>query len=368
MSDQTPDVSVIVPVYNVYPYLEQCLASLADEPTQKLEIICINDGSTDDSLSVMQEFAARDARFLVIDKPNEGYGASMNRGIAASRGRYIAVVEPDDYLCGPLHARLFELASEYNWPDIVKSAFWLIDEESSSKESSGKEAASDTVHVEQNHCGFWKRIKPKSQPFCITEAPLLMRYHPSIWSAIYRRDFITANNICFKEVPGAGWVDNPFMVQTYLLAKSIAYTNEAFYCYRNENANSSSASIGDYHVPIDRWHEMTDIFNSVGVHDETLLGMHYYRAFSYLDSIRQARNFEESGWHKAAKSVVERMDRKVLARSAYVSPTNRRLVEQLTGCAIEHASNAPYLRMLASEAIWKIRQNGIRYLLRRMLK
>ena len=75
-----PLVSLVVPIYNVADYLEQCLASIQSQSYTNLEIICLNDGSTDSSLALLEAYAARDGRIVIIDKENEGYGATCNRG------------------------------------------------------------------------------------------------------------------------------------------------------------------------------------------------------------------------------------------------------------------------------------------------
>ena len=88
MSSASTDlVSVIVPICNVQKYLAECLESILAQTHRELEVICINDGSKDASLAIMQTFAARDSRVIVVDKPNEGYGATCNRGLEMAHGQ-----------------------------------------------------------------------------------------------------------------------------------------------------------------------------------------------------------------------------------------------------------------------------------------
>lgn len=87
------DVSVLVPVYNVKTYLRECLDSLAAQTLEHIEFVCIDDGSTDGSSEILDEYAGRDARFRVIHKENSGYGMSMNIGLRAACGKYIGIVE-----------------------------------------------------------------------------------------------------------------------------------------------------------------------------------------------------------------------------------------------------------------------------------
>ena len=118
-----PAVSVLVPIYNVERYLRQCLESLRDQTLADIEVICINDGSTDGSRDIIEEFLS-DPRFRVIDKPNSGYGASMNRGLDEARGRYLAILESDDFLDAPALERLLALAED-NDAQLVKADFYL---------------------------------------------------------------------------------------------------------------------------------------------------------------------------------------------------------------------------------------------------
>ena len=105
-----PKVSVLVPVYNASEFLRTALTSLVNQTLADIEIICINDGSKDDSLSIIQEFAAKDPRIVVLDKTNTGYGDSMNQGIKLAHGEYIGILEPDDYLELNAFEKLYQLA------------------------------------------------------------------------------------------------------------------------------------------------------------------------------------------------------------------------------------------------------------------
>ena len=87
-----PLVSLLVPIYNVEKYLRQCLDSARNQTLEDIEVICINDGSTDSSPNIIREYMAEDSRFRMIDKPNSGYGASMNKGLGTAQGKYIAIL------------------------------------------------------------------------------------------------------------------------------------------------------------------------------------------------------------------------------------------------------------------------------------
>ena len=109
---QTPLISVIIPVYNVYQYLEECLVSLRKQNYPKLEFIIIDDGSNDGSGVFCDEFAKKDPRFRVIHQDNRGLSAARNRGIKESKGEYITFVDSDDYVDGNYVSYLFDLANK----------------------------------------------------------------------------------------------------------------------------------------------------------------------------------------------------------------------------------------------------------------
>lgn len=345
-------ISVLIPIYNAEQYLEQALESLSCQNIPQCEFLCINDGSTDRSRAIIQDFAKQDKRFKLVDKQNSGYGSSMNLGIRMAQGSYIAILEPDDYIEGQMYSKLYQLAENVNFPDVVKSAYWIIREPFDSTESF--------------RCGYWKRIKHRGVPFAIKDEPLLTRYHPSIWSAIYRKEFLQENDICFKEVPGAGWVDNPFMIETLLKAHSIVYTDNAYYCYRDSHNGSSTANIADMKMPIDRWLEMTEIMNqNISSTTEELWSIQAYKAFHYLEYAKRAKNYDSNKWLEFAREVMINLDPVVVAESKYLSHKQKVFYEQLSDRKLSSWSDLPYKKMLLEEVFWKIRQNGVSFMVKR---
>ena len=91
-------VSVIVPVYNVEKYLRECLESLVNQTLKEIEIICINDGSEDSSLEILNEYASKDSRFVIINQENCGQSVARNKGLDVAKGEYIGFVDSDDWV------------------------------------------------------------------------------------------------------------------------------------------------------------------------------------------------------------------------------------------------------------------------------
>ena len=115
-------VSVIVPTYNVEPYLRECMDSIIGQTLKELEIICVNDGSTDGSLAILKEYAEKDSRVVLIDKQNAGYGCAMNDGLDRATGEYIGIVEPDDFVDSHMYEDLYRIAKEKDL-DVIKGRF-----------------------------------------------------------------------------------------------------------------------------------------------------------------------------------------------------------------------------------------------------
>lgn len=219
-----PKVTVLVPIYNAGQYLRQALDSLSNQTLRDIEILCINDGSTDDSLAIIQSYAQQDKRFVVLDKSNSGYGDSMNQGIKLARGEYIGILEPDDYLEPNAFEKLYQLA---NWhhADIVKANYFL--------HKNGQDRKNVVIRPKDTG----KIIIPQRDHF-------VFDFPPAIWSAIYRRDFLLENQLEFLPTPGASYQDLGFNIKTLALAQRVVLTTDAFLHYRVDNANSSSNSSG----------------------------------------------------------------------------------------------------------------------------
>ena len=215
-----PKVSVLVPICNVEKYLAQCLDSLVNQTLQEIEIICINDGSTDNSLSIIKEYAAKDGRIVVIDKPNSGYGDSMNRGLKIAKGEYIGIVESDDFADVDMFEQLYRFAQLGNI-DIVRSNYYEYWDDKG-----------DALFFEADITRYDKMIS-------LSEEPTLLLMPPAIWSAIYRKNFLLENDIRFLPTPGASYQDTSFFIKTLCKAKKIVYTKDKFLHYRQDNVSSS---------------------------------------------------------------------------------------------------------------------------------
>lgn len=220
-----PKVSVIVPVYNVEKYLKECLDSILGQTLADMEIICVDDGSTDCSGKILDEYAAQDGRVRVIHRENAGYGAAMNVGLDAARGEYIGIVESDDCILPDMYHTLYEEAASGSL-DMVKSDayYWLG--------SAGYKKRIYYKHLEP----FYNRVLSD------VERNVFFDFIMNIWTGIYKREFLSRYQIRFHESPGASYQDNGFWLQTVCYCQSAKWLSQAFYLYRQDNEAASVKS------------------------------------------------------------------------------------------------------------------------------
>ncbi|MCL1797528.1 MAG: glycosyltransferase [Eggerthellaceae bacterium] len=226
-----PRVSVLVPVYNMEKYLCQCMDALCKQTLRNLEIICINDGSTDSSLAILQDYAARDARITIIDKQNSGYGASMNKGLAAARGEYIGIVESDDFPSRNMFEILYDAALKHS-ADLVKSNYYEHQD------------GHDSLRANLKGFPYKKSFDPLERPDIITTIP-------AIWSALYSRRMLLDNQINFRETPGAAFQDTSFVLKAWFASRRCVLIRKPLLHYRVDNPNSSVKTLDKMFVVCD---------------------------------------------------------------------------------------------------------------------
>ena len=223
-------VSIIVPVYNVEPYLRECLDSILGQTLQEMEIICVNDGSTDSSPAILEEYTAKDTRIRLISQENGGYGKAMNHGLEAALGEYIGIVEPDDYVDSHMFGDLYEIAQQQNL-DFIKADFYRF-----TRDADGKEQ-NRYICLDEEKTHYNQVFDPSQQPEAI-------RFTLNTWCGIYRRSFLEQHHIRHNETPGASFQDNGFFFQTFIYGKRAMIVDHPYYHNRRDNPNSSVKSRG----------------------------------------------------------------------------------------------------------------------------
>ena len=224
-----PELTILIPVYNVEEYLRECLDSVIAQTVSDMEIICVDDGSTDSSPEILREYKEKDSRIQIVHQENGGYGKAMNTGLLAAKGKFIGIVEPDDYVPEEMYENLLE-AAEYHKLDFVKADFYSFYEDPSSKK---REYALHRLSRKQTD--YNRILNPESEP-------ALLDTLIDNWSGIYLRSFLVENNIRHNETPGASYQDTGFYFQVFTRAKRGMLLNMPYYRYRFDNPNSSKNS------------------------------------------------------------------------------------------------------------------------------
>ena len=293
-----PKVSIIIPVYNVEQYLRECLDSVVNQTLKDIEIICVNDGSKDNSLAILEEYASKDARIKIISKPNSGYGHTMNVGIDAATGEYIGIVEPDDYILPEMYETLYNIAVVENL-DLIKADFYRFTGAGESLKQEYNQLAKDVSY-------YGKVLNPKDNID-------VFRFIMNTWSGIYNREFLVQHNIRHNETPGASFQDNGFWFQTFCWAERMYFVNQPFYMNRRDNPGSSVHDRGKVYCASEEYkyiyqfleqnlelkERYIDIYMLKKFHNfnftMTRIGEEFYLEFlqHYADEFRAARNRNE---------------------------------------------------------------------------
>lgn len=216
----TNKVSVIVPAFNAEKYIEDCLRSILDQSLTDLEVICINDGSTDRTSHILHRYADKDQRLRVTDKANTGYGNTLNMGLQQAGGEFVSIVESDDYIKSDMLEKLYDAAQEKKL-DVVKANYGEV--------LNNREKNKNLTAVSAR---YGEVFQPLETPWSF--------YIPMMnCIGIFSRAFLDNFNIRFNETPGASHQDMGFWFQTLMYASRMSILSDYFYMYRQDNPCSS---------------------------------------------------------------------------------------------------------------------------------
>ena len=209
-----PAVSICVPVYNVEETLERCLKSLVTQTLRNIEIICVNDGSTDDSEAILEEYASKDNRIIIIEKENGGLPSARNAAIDRASGEYLGFVDSDDYVSSNMFKKLYETAKR-------KLAEVVI---------CGAEIFPEEPRAEQ---WYYDALSPSYRYYESFDGDLLFSDQdttPFLWRTLISRDLIERNSLRLDESVHLG-EDKAFQAKVYPLANGICVIPDKLYNY-----------------------------------------------------------------------------------------------------------------------------------------
>lgn len=309
-------ISIIVPVYGVEKYLKECVDSILAQTLTDIEVLLIDDGGKDNCPAMIDEYASKDDRIVAIHKQNGGYGHTCNVGLERANGEYVAIVEPDDFIDKNMYQDLYNAAVENN-ADIVRSNY--IENFDLGRDSYQK--------ISPDNVGE----KPKGV-FTLKEFPVLFDTHPSIWTCLFKKEFLNKHNIRFIEAPGAGWTDNPFQVQTFCLADRMVYVDKAYYYWRKVNLKDEK-DLRDCTIPFKRTKEIHDWLKENNITDEGILANLYNREIDYLHILHKMLNWKDIKiYSEYLKEYLESVDFSVIENSDIIKPREKRFVKKLKRC------------------------------------
>ena len=269
----TPKVSIVLPIYNAEPFLRECLDSIINQTLKDIEIICVNDGSTDKSLDIIKEYADKDIRIRYIDKPNAGYGQTMNCGIDLATGEYIGIVEPDDFIELNMYETLYNKAKCTN-VDFIKGDIYFWWSHTNKRKYSN-------IISDKN---LYNKIQYDLSNKGLTVSAI------ANCAGIYKHNFLQNSNIRFNETPGASFQDQGFYYQVIFYGKSALFINKPFYHYRQDNSNSSINTLNKVSCIFEEYKFINKKLNELK-HKEKFYPLFYSKMInSYLWNLSKSDN------------------------------------------------------------------------------
>ncbi|MDK0937058.1 glycosyltransferase [Clostridium perfringens] len=262
-------VSVIVPVYNVETYLERCLESLINQTLREIEIICVNDGSTDNSLEILNKYANFDSRIKVINKENEGLSSARNKGLEFVKGDFISFVDSDDWIDLNMLKDMYEKSIKENCTLAICSYSREYSTKSRIKEFSIENEAiyyKEDVHFKLHR----KLVGPIKEELAKPDHidSLVMAC-----AKLYKTSIIKENNIRFIDTSIIGTEDCIFNIYVFKYVDKAIFINKPYYFYWKENSNSLTS-----------------------VHKDNLKEK-WFNMYRYIKDFLDENNYEEIFYH-----------------------------------------------------------------------
>lgn len=213
-----PDVSIIIPCYNVATYVDDCLASLVRQTHRNIEIICINDGSQDDTWEHLIRWQEKDNRIILLNQQNSGVSAARNAGLDKANGLYIGFIDPDDYAAPEMYERLFSSAMKYD-ADIVECGNHVFEDTTNRLIESKRRSPS--LHLEESahptnffHNSIWGKMD-----ICV-------------WNKLFRKSLLDAHHLRFNVDLKYGAEDETFRLTVVPHATRLLFIPDCLYYYR----------------------------------------------------------------------------------------------------------------------------------------
>lgn len=277
MSNYEYKLSVVVIVYNTEPYLNECLNSLVNQTLNDIEIICVNDESTDNSLNILKKFAKKYNNITIINQKNQGGAIAGNNGLKMAKGEYVTLIDSDDIVPHDAYEKLYKKAKETD-SDIV--------------------GGRPNIYLD----GYLREISYKHNIWLkektIDPNKNFEIYHDVFyWDKIYKRELIEKNDIYM--IPGKLYADAPLVFKAYFYAKKITLIPDVVYYWRKRLVNTSITKslldIENMHDRLVTYYYLKNYFKEAKKHDiiNDFIKIYFERFFYPIDGILMDENFEK---------------------------------------------------------------------------
>lgn len=285
-------VSVVVPIYNVEDFLEECLDSISNQTLDDIEVICVNDGSTDNSLDILNDYAEKDSRFTVISQENAGHAVATNRGMELAKGEYLFLMDSDDILKLNALEDTVKVADEKDVDFVLFQAinYYMDTDEYKEQENYSMTKLADYIGDKVFN---WKDIK--QFVFKITVTP---------WSKLYKREFIVNSGAKFPE--GLIFDDNVFFWEVLFNAQRITFLREHLFIRRWHSASSTKAGDKRFIDSIEIYRLIWQVFKKYGAFDDYKQRLYNSRVrVGYMRLSRIKKEYREMYYEELKKSMDE---------------------------------------------------------------
>lgn len=268
-----PEVSVVVPVYNVEEYLPKCISSILAQTFRDFELILVNDGTQDGSLAIMEQFAAQDSRIRIVNKQNGGLSDARNAGMAVAVGTYISFVDSDDSVEPTMLERCVQKLHETD-ADMVIFDVYQYYQETGRKE-------------------IIRNVYDGSSTYSLKTNPEMMtRILNAAWNKMYRLSLFRDSNITYPW--GCYYEDLGTTYRLLARCRTVAFVNEPLYDYLKDRPGNITAqfNFNVYHV-LDMLKLTMDDYKTLGIYDTYYEELKYLAGVNILECLKKTRDVQD---------------------------------------------------------------------------
>lgn len=260
-------ISIVIPVYNIEKYLKECLDSLVNQTFKDFEVICVNDGSKDRSLDILNEYAKKDSRFIVVTQENGGSGSARNNGLSRARGKYVQFLDGDDYFEPELLEKLYNLAEKHE-AHIAVCSSRKVDDEGNITETRNPNSPLNLAKVLLNKVFNYQDF-PEDIFSLIGTIP---------WNKLYLREMLLKNNLKYPSLTGPD--DLCFVHMANVCAEKIVVIDDELINYRYNRPGSVQTYRANHTLDIVRaFLFIKDFLKEKGLYD--FLEKAYFKALVF---------------------------------------------------------------------------------------